>query len=125
MWEGRRLSEAIWQGLKLSVMGISLTFAALGLLILAMWALERAFRVQQLVPEEREPAETPVVSTLERDTEEEEIVAAISVALAHLRSLDICRSGLGSTLEAERSAWWTGGRLHRQPGRSPNQRGKT
>jgi sodium pump decarboxylase gamma subunit len=97
--------NAIWQGLSLSVLGISLTFAALGLLILAMFLLERIFRTRRLIPEERSPEEMPVASSLARDMREEETVVAIAVALAHLRSLDMGRSGLGEALEAGRGPW--------------------
>jgi Na+-transporting methylmalonyl-CoA/oxaloacetate decarboxylase gamma subunit len=103
----------IMQGLSLSGMGLGLTFAALGLLILAMILLEYIFRTRRLVPDEREMEETPVVSTLARDTEEEEVAVAIAVALAHLRLLDLHRSGLGTTLEAGHGAWWTMGRIRR------------
>jgi len=102
------------QGLSLSLMGITITFAALGLLILAMIVLERLFRTRKLVPEERSPEETPVASTLARDTQDEEIVAAITVALAYLRSLEIGRSELGMTLEAGHGGWWTAGRVQQR-----------
>ena len=95
----------IWQGLSLSALGISLTFAALGLLILAMYALERIFRTRRLIPEERSREEMPVASSSARDMQEEETVVAIAVALAHLRSLDMSRSGLGESLEAGRGPW--------------------
>lgn len=104
----------IMQGLSLSGMGLGLTFAALGLLILAMILLEYIFRTRRLVPDEREMEETPVVSTLARDMEEEEVAAAIAVALAHLRLLDLHRSGLGTALEAGHGAWWTMGRIRRR-----------
>jgi Na+-transporting methylmalonyl-CoA/oxaloacetate decarboxylase gamma subunit len=104
----------IMQGLSLSGMGLGLTFAALGLLILAMILLEYIFRTRRLVPDEREMEETPVVSTLARDMEEEEVAAAIAVALAHLRLLDLHRSGLGTTLESGHGAWWTMGRIRRR-----------
>jgi len=97
--------NAIWQGLSLSALGIGLTFAALGLLILAMLALERIFRTRRLIPEERSPEEMPIASSSARDMREEEIVVAIAVALAHLRSLDMDRSGLGEALEAGRGPW--------------------
>ncbi len=97
--------DAIWQGLNLSVLGMGLTFAALGLLIVAMVALERIFRTRRLIPEERSPEELPVANSLARDMREEETVVAIAVALAHLRSLDMCRSGLGEALEAGRGPW--------------------
>ena len=84
---------------------MGLTFAALGLLILAMFMLERIFRTRRLIPEERSPEELPVANSLARDTREEEIVVAIAAALAHLRSLDLDRSGLGEALEAGRGPW--------------------
>lgn len=96
----------ILQGLNLTVLGLTLTFAALGLFILVIVVLERAFRARALVPEEREPREITVDSTLPQDTEDEEVVAAITIALSHLRSLDICRSELGSALEAGHGAYW-------------------
>jgi sodium pump decarboxylase gamma subunit len=98
-----------WQGLTLSVLGMSLTFAGLGLLILAMIVLERLFRTRRLIPDKPASPEKPVASTLARDTEDEEIAAAIAVALAHFRSLDICQSGLGTALEAGPGAWWNSG----------------
>jgi len=97
--------NAIGQGLGLSVLGIGLTFAALGLLILAMFMLERIFRTRRLIPEERSPEEVPVATSLARDMREEETVVAIAVALAHLRSLDMSRSGLGEALEAGPGPW--------------------
>ena len=97
--------NAIWQGLSLSALGMGLTFAALGLLILAVFMLERIFRTRRLIPEERSPEEMPVASSLARDMREEETVVAIAVALAHLRSLDMDRSGLGEALEAGRGPW--------------------
>ncbi len=97
--------DAIWQGLGLSVLGMGLTFAALGLLILARFLLERIFRTRRLIPEERSSEEMPAANSLARDTQEEEIAVAIAVALAHLRSLDLCRSGLGEALEAGPGRW--------------------
>jgi Na+-transporting methylmalonyl-CoA/oxaloacetate decarboxylase gamma subunit len=97
--------DAIWQGLSLSALGISLTFAALGVLILAMFLLERIFRTRRLIPEEWPPEEMPAHNSLARDMGEEEIVVAIAVALAHLRSLDMERSGLGEALEAGHGPW--------------------
>jgi sodium pump decarboxylase gamma subunit len=122
--EVRELSELIRQGLWLSIVGLGLTFAALGVLIGAMTLLERIFRTRPLVPAERGIKETPVVSSLTRDTEDEEIVAAIAIALAHLRSLEISRTALGTALEEGRGSWWRTGQAQRYttagqgPGRS-------
>ena len=99
----------VWQGLTLTVLGMGLTFAALGILILAMIVLERLFRTRRLIPNKPPSSEKPAAGTLARDTEDEEIAAAIVIALAHFRSLDICRSGLGSALEAGPGAWWNSG----------------
>ncbi len=103
--------DIIWQGLSLSALGMGLTFAALGLLIAAMVALERIFRTRQLIPEERSPEHMPVANSLARDMQEEETVVAIAVALAHLRSLDLGRSGLGEALEAGPGPWGPWGRM--------------
>ncbi|GAB4532697.1 MAG: hypothetical protein Kow0063_13630 [Anaerolineae bacterium] len=107
--------SAIAQGAILLVVGMTFLFAAMGLLILAMVVLERLFRTRKLVPEEREPGETGAVSRHARDTAEEEVVAAIALALAHLRSLDISRSGLGTALEGGRGSWWTLGQIRQRP----------
>lgn len=98
-----------WQGLTLTVLGMGLTFAALGILILAMILLERLFRTRRLIPDKPPSPEKPGAGTLARDTEDEEVAAAIAVALAHFRSLDICRSGLGTALEAGPGSWWNTG----------------
>jgi sodium pump decarboxylase gamma subunit len=98
-----------WQGLTITILGMGLTFAALGILILAMILLDRLFRTRPLLPDQQAVPETPVVGALARDTEDEEIAAAIAIALAHFRSLDICRSGLGTALETGPGKWWSAG----------------
>jgi sodium pump decarboxylase gamma subunit len=103
------------QGIVLLVVGMAFLFAAMGVLILAMIILERLFRTRKLVPEEQEPGEREAVSRHERDMADEEAVAAIALALAHLRSLDISRSGLGTALEAGRGSWWTMGQIRQRP----------
>lgn len=107
--------SAIVQGIVLFVVGMAFLFAAMGVLILAMIVLERLFRTRKLVPEQQEPGEKEAVSRHERDTADEEVVAAIALALAHLRSLDISRSGLGTALEAGHGAWWTMGQIRQRP----------
>lgn len=102
------------EGLGLSLTGISVTFAALGLVVVVMLVLDRIFRARPPVSDEKEPEEKPPASALARDTEDEEIVAAIAVALSHLRLLDIRRSGLGATLEDEHGSWWVMGRLQQR-----------
>ena len=108
--------SAVVQGMILFVVGMALLFLAMGIIILAMIVLQRLFRTRELVPEDREPGEREAVSRHERDTVDEEIVAAIALALAHLRSLDIARSGLGSALEAGHGSWWIMGQARQHPG---------
>ncbi len=103
------------QGIVLLVVGMAFLFASMGVIILAMIVLERLFRTRKLVPEELEPGERETVSRHERDTADEEVVAAIALALAHLRSLDIARSGLGTALEAGHGSWWTIGQVRQRP----------
>jgi Na+-transporting methylmalonyl-CoA/oxaloacetate decarboxylase gamma subunit len=87
----------------------------MALLILVMMILERLFRTRKLVPDESEPGETETVSRHARDTTDEEVAAAIALALAHLRLLDLSRSGLGTALETGRGAWWTVGQIRPRP----------
>jgi Na+-transporting methylmalonyl-CoA/oxaloacetate decarboxylase gamma subunit len=104
----------IAQGLTLSVIGMTITFAALGLLILTIVVLNHLFRPRPLVSGAEELGETRAVNLSVRDTEDEEIVAAIAVVLA-LRSLDVSRSGLGTALEAGRGPWWVKSQLQQRP----------
>ena len=103
------MSDLLWQGLMISALGMGLTFTALGLLVGVMTLLERLTRGQ--VSATASLKQKTTTGSLARHAEDEEIAVAITVALAHLQSLDICRSGLGSTLENGHGAWWT--RQHR------------
>ena len=110
------MSNVIVQGLILSVVGMGLTFLALGILILVMVLLDRLFRDKtETRSGEAEPTEKAAVSSLVRDTADEEVVAAIAVALAQVRSLELCEVGLGSTLEQAPSRWWQTGRTQQSP----------
>ena len=102
-------------GINLLVVGMTVLFLAMGLLILVMILLDRLFRTRKLVPDEQEPAETETVSRHARDTADEQVVAAIALALAHLRSLEISRSGLGTALEDGPGSWWTLGQAQQRP----------
>lgn len=93
-------------GVVLLVLGMVILFAAMAILIVVMVVLERVFRTRRPAPGKQEPGEAETVSKLTTDTEDEEIVASIAVALVRARSLDITRSGLGTTLEAGRGVWW-------------------
>ncbi|RME74371.1 MAG: hypothetical protein D6784_10095 [Chloroflexi bacterium] len=106
------------QGLTLSVFGMGLTFLALGLLIVAMIALERFFRDGEPAEEE----EVPVEEAVPQD-DEAEIAAVIAVALNYWRSKS--QSSLGAGLEAGYSPWWTVGRARQNPAEAlQNVRGR-
>lgn len=103
--------NSILEGVSLSIAGISVTFAALGLLILTMIVLERAFRHRSPQVSDEEKLE----DMLERYTEDdEEVAAAIAVALAYLRSLETGQSELGTALEAGHGSWWMMGQIQQQ-----------
>lgn len=99
----------ILQGLNLSLLGLGLTFAALGLFVVVMIVLERLFRARPTVDETHRQLSEPAASATSGDTQDEEVAAAIVAAMTHLRSVDICRSDLGAALEAGRGAWWNVG----------------
>jgi Na+-transporting methylmalonyl-CoA/oxaloacetate decarboxylase gamma subunit len=100
----------IEQGLAIMVMGLSITFSALALFIGVIILLQRLFPAgEEADSTEEKRVEQPVISRLARDTGEEEIAVAISVALAHLYSYELCRSNLGETLEKGHGPWWNAG----------------
>jgi hypothetical protein len=105
----------IEQGLGLSIAAISITFAAFGLLILVMIVLDRLFRAGPPAPDHDGLEKTQVDSTLGSDIVEEEAVAAITAAMAHLGLLGGYRGGLGTALEAGHGSWWVMGQLRQRP----------
>lgn len=108
------MSDLLWQGLQISVLGLGLTFTALGLLVLTMMALERLFRPRPPAPESTTPKPRRETETVAESTDEEEVVAAITAALAHFRAQDGGQpADLGAELEAGPGAWWQAGRLRR------------
>jgi sodium pump decarboxylase gamma subunit len=106
----------IEQGLTIMVMGLSITFSALIIFIGIIMLLKRLFPARQKVDSAREKASVQkVVGPQTRDTTEEEIAIAITVALAHLYSQELCRSNLGVDLERGHGPWWSVGRLEQHP----------
>jgi sodium pump decarboxylase gamma subunit len=101
-------------GVVLLVVGMTVLFAAMGVLILVMVVLERVFRSRPQAPGEQGPEETELKGRSRCDTKDEEVVAAIAAALAYLRSLEIGRSGLGKALEVGRGSWWAMGRAQQR-----------
>lgn len=97
------------QGLEVSVLGLLITFLALGVFMLIMIVLQKLFPGQ----EEKEPApveETPVLEIQTEDTSEEgAVIAAIAAAVAYARAAG--RANLGDTLQQQRGGWWMARRL--------------
>ncbi|MGA9531959.1 MAG: OadG family transporter subunit [Anaerolineales bacterium] len=96
------------QGLTLSLMGMLVTFASLGLLILIIVLLQRMFGGAQpaAAPSTRpEPAANHVLP-INENADDAQLAAAIAVAMA-LQS-DQHRSGeLGAALTEGRGRWWS------------------
>lgn len=107
------MSDLLIQGLEISFLGMGLTFAALGILILTMILLERGFRPKQaavVAPSAAAPAAEADAEGLQ----DEEVAAAIGVALAYFRHKQAKgRASLGETLTAGRGGWWAAGQSAR------------
>lgn len=93
----------IEQGLLISLLGLLLTFLALGILILTIIVLQRLFSPAQVTSATEEP-EGPGLSG-----EEGELAAAIAAAILLLRAKDKHSAALGSTLENGPGRWWQRG----------------
>lgn len=104
------MSDLLWQGLMISLTGMGLTFAVLGLLILTMILLERFSRNRSELPAQEEAADGAPA----RNPADEEVTAAIMAALAYLHMRDGYQNSLGATLEAGPGSWWKIGRLQPQ-----------
>jgi Na+-transporting methylmalonyl-CoA/oxaloacetate decarboxylase gamma subunit len=103
------MSEILWQGIWISIVGLGILFGAMGLLIVVMMLLERLSPGQ--------PHGLPEAETIEDSdrTDREEVAAAIAVALAHLRAQAFSQDNLGSTLDAGPGQWWLAGRGGQSP----------
>jgi Na+-transporting methylmalonyl-CoA/oxaloacetate decarboxylase gamma subunit len=92
----------IQQGLLISLLGLMLTFLALGMLILTIVILQRLFN-----PLPALPSMPGSVAGAPSDVDEE-AVAAIAAAVLVLRTRDRRSSTLGRALEAGPGRWWQG-----------------
>ena len=98
------------QGLTISLLGLLLTFFALGVFILIMYVLQWLFPPQF---EEKDPLEEQQALIETSWAEDETIVAAaISVALSYFRDLEQLK--MGETLAAGRGPWWVANRMNYQ-----------
>jgi sodium pump decarboxylase gamma subunit len=110
------LDSTFLQGLWITVVGMGLVFLALGILVLAMMALDRLFRPRAKEAMATEAASSLVVdlqSTTEEPSTEEEEIVAIAVALANLLTRKEAPVGdrqLGSALGDGPGSWSVVGR---------------
>lgn len=100
----------LMSGLQVSVLGLLITFLALGVFILIMIVLQRLF------PNKAEAAEAvevlpqgELLEVVEIEDEsltaEGEVVAAIAAAIAVARGRS--RSSLGNSLQESKGSWWS------------------
>jgi hypothetical protein len=83
------------QGLILSLWGVGITFIALGMLILIIFALRWFY------PPEKNP-----FAADESEEKRRELAAAIAVAVSLLESGESDKARLGEALEKPRGRWW-------------------
>jgi hypothetical protein len=99
------------QGLSISIIGLFITFFALGVFILLMIVLQRIFPPKTEVEEEPE-AEPVIQIELEQASskpeKETEMAAAISAAVSYFQAAS--QPSLGSNLEGGRGRWWSANR---------------
>ena len=107
-------------GLEVSVLGLLITFAALGVFILIILALKALFRAEPAKTEVPEAVEeAPVVVEVQTPDAESEVVAAIAAALMAVRTAR--SASLGQSLQHGRGSWWAAQRADAREG-GVNQR---
>jgi Na+-transporting methylmalonyl-CoA/oxaloacetate decarboxylase gamma subunit len=100
------LNYVILQGLGMSLWGMGLVFAALGIIIFSMYILDRAFRPGP--GSENGGAETEGIAERGPEAlEQEAVVAAIALALATSQALQRSHARLGEALEVKEPGPWT------------------
>ncbi len=107
-------TNVINQGLTITVLGLFITFLALGLFILIMIVLQKLFpyKEEKAAGDGEETVEAPIAVTMaavEEGNDDQDAVAAIAVAIAFLRSR--YTSKLGSNLETGHGSWWMVNRM--------------
>jgi Na+-transporting methylmalonyl-CoA/oxaloacetate decarboxylase gamma subunit len=103
------LSE-IEQGLQLSLMGILITFASLGLLIVVMILLRELFNPKREDVADESPAKEAQLNLQSVDSDREaarQRAAGIAVAVAYLTSQRKRGANLGQLLETPPGHWWS------------------
>ncbi len=106
------------QGLEVSVLGILVTFLALGVFILIMIVLQRLFpgeSEEKQNDEQVQDAQPASMVEAAASDEDSEVIAAIAAALNFFNSHS--QSSLGASLEKGRSEWWVSRRSEARTGR--------
>ncbi len=100
------------QGLTISVVGVLITFFALGIFILIMVILQRVFPAKSPQKEEAVEPQPVIKMELEQVSKPEEdegaVVAAITAAVSYLQTAS--HTSLGVNLESGRGRWWAANR---------------
>ena len=105
-------------GLQVSLLGLVITFVALGVFIFIILALKALFPAERAAKKSAAVQQTPVVEiAAEADDDESEVVAAIAAALAYARIGQGSRStSLGQSLLEGRGSWWAARRSESSEG---------
>jgi Na+-transporting methylmalonyl-CoA/oxaloacetate decarboxylase gamma subunit len=94
------------QGLNVSLLGLVITFLALGVFILIMIVLQKLFpgKAEQQVEQLVEDAPMVLEVKTSDDSLEGEVIAAIGAAVTYVRQSG--RGQLGGSLAQPRGEWW-------------------
>jgi Na+-transporting methylmalonyl-CoA/oxaloacetate decarboxylase gamma subunit len=103
------------KGLEVSLLGILITFLALGVFILIMIVLQRLFPAKETDASAKEDEQPLVEVKIEEIGEDAAVVAAIAAALSYLRAR--AQSSLGSSLQEGRGSWWSSRKMEARLGK--------
>jgi sodium pump decarboxylase gamma subunit len=105
----------IMQGLSISIVGLLITFTALGIFILIMIVLQRIFPPKPQKEEEENGPESVIEIYQRQDTyqadNDQAVIAAISAAISHFQTNK--KSNLGANLIGGHGRWWVAGQRGR------------
>jgi sodium pump decarboxylase gamma subunit len=98
--------DLITQGLTLSLTGIVVTFASLGLFILIIILLQKFFPSEEAEATASTEGMSATLPSMAATDLDQETAAAIAIAIAHFQSLETEASGIGSALVEGPGPWW-------------------
>jgi len=112
----------IVQGLEITLLGLLVTFTALGVFILVMLVLKRIFREKPETGDAQEIVEAASiveVSTSEVE-DDSEVIAVIAAAITYMKAKTF--STLGASLESGKGSWWVSNSLKAKQGTGVNMK---